>query len=110
MTGTAITFFGQDRCDCPFSYGQPQRQVKLRRLLGAEVKYAGFDHIVITGKSDKPCYIWIKDGKVEIRSAESLWGKDTFETQKAIQEELGDPETKSVCIGQLARSWSVSRA
>jgi len=66
---------------------------------GPEAKYAGFDHIIITGKSEKPCYLWIKDGKVEIRDASHIWGKDTFDTQKAIQEELGDPEIKSVCIG-----------
>jgi aldehyde:ferredoxin oxidoreductase len=52
---------------------------------GPELKYAGFDHIVITGKSETPCHVWIKDGYVEIRNAEHIWGKDTFETQKAIQ-------------------------
>ncbi len=66
---------------------------------GPELKYAGYDHIVIQGKSEKPCYLWIKDGRVEIRDAEKLWGMDTFETQKAIQNELGDPEIKVVCIG-----------
>jgi aldehyde:ferredoxin oxidoreductase len=66
---------------------------------GPEAKFAGFDHIVITGKAEKPSYLWIKDGQVEIRSAEHLWGKDTFETQTLIQQELGDPEIKVVCIG-----------
>lgn len=66
---------------------------------GPELKYAGYDHIVLQGKSEKPCYLWIKDGQVEIRDAENLWGMDTFETQKAIQQELGDPEIKVVCIG-----------
>ena len=53
----------------------------------------------ITGKAEKPSYLWIKDGRVEIRSAEHLWGKDTFETRTLIQQELGDPEIKVVCIG-----------
>jgi aldehyde:ferredoxin oxidoreductase len=66
---------------------------------GPEVKYAGYDHIVIQGKSERPSYLWIKDGVVEIRDAGHLWGKDTRETQKAIQQELGDPEIKVVCIG-----------
>lgn len=66
---------------------------------GPEAKYAGYDHIILMGKAEKPSYIWINDGAVEIRDASHLWGKDTFETQKMIQHELGDPEIKVVCIG-----------
>ena len=66
---------------------------------GPELKFNGFDHLIITGKAEKPCYLWIHDGKVEIREASHLWGQDTFETQKLIQQELGDPEIKVVCIG-----------
>ncbi len=66
---------------------------------GPEAKYAGYDHIVLTGKAEKPVYVWIHDEGVEIRDAAHLWGKDTYETQKLIQQELGDPEVKVVCIG-----------
>jgi aldehyde:ferredoxin oxidoreductase len=41
---------------------------------GPEAKYAGYDHIVVIGKAEKPCYIWIRDGHVEIRDAAHLWG------------------------------------
>jgi len=64
-----------------------------------ELKYAGFDHIVIWGKAEKPLYLWISDGQAELRDASRLWGKDTWETTEAIQKELGDPEIQVLCIG-----------
>ncbi|MFC1914948.1 aldehyde ferredoxin oxidoreductase family protein [Chloroflexota bacterium] len=65
---------------------------------GPEMKYAGYDNIVITGKSDKPVYLWIYNDEVEIRDAGHLWGKDTYQTQDIIRSELG-PDFKIVCIG-----------
>jgi len=64
-----------------------------------ELKYAGYDHIVITGKSDRPVYIWINNDKVDIRDACKIWGKDTYETQNLIRQELNDLEAKVACIG-----------
>ena len=49
-----------------------------------ELKYAGYDGIVILGKSEKPAYLLIDDKSVAIKEAEHLWGLDTFETQKAL--------------------------
>ncbi len=79
----------------------------------AELKFAGFDGIVITGKSQKPVYLWIHDGSgsgepvAELRDAAHLWGKITGEAQKMIQEELGDDKIQVAQIGpageQLAR-------
>ena len=57
---------------------------------GPEFKKSGFDAIIITGKSDLPVYIWIKDGKVEIKDALHLKGKNTSEVEKIIRQELGD--------------------
>ncbi|MFZ5634610.1 MAG: aldehyde ferredoxin oxidoreductase family protein [Bacillota bacterium] len=64
-----------------------------------ELKYAGFDHIVIEGRAQRPVYLFISDGRGEIRDASHLWGKDTWETTELIREELGDPEVKVACIG-----------
>ena len=66
---------------------------------GAELKHAGYDAIIIEGKSESPVYLWIKDGKVEIRDARHLWGKTTGECQKLIQEELGDRGVRVTQIG-----------
>jgi len=64
-----------------------------------ELAWAGFHHLVIKGKAKKPVYLWIHNGKIEIRDAGHLWGKTTTETQWAIREELNDQEIKSMVIG-----------
>ncbi|RLI28158.1 aldehyde ferredoxin oxidoreductase [Candidatus Bathyarchaeota archaeon] len=64
-----------------------------------ELRAAGFDHLIIKGKSEKPAYLWISDGEVEVRDASHLWGLDTFEAQEALREELGDPTVQSLVIG-----------
>jgi aldehyde:ferredoxin oxidoreductase len=67
---------------------------------GPEMRYAGFDHLVIRGRAEKPVYLYVNDGEVEIRDASHLWGKDTHETQKLIKEELGDERVESMVIGR----------
>lgn len=66
---------------------------------GPELKFAGYDHIVIQGRGRQPCYLWIDDGNVEIRNAEHLWGKTTWETDALIMEEIGDEGIQVVTIG-----------
>lgn len=66
---------------------------------GPELKYAGFDHIVIIGKSEKPVYLWIEDGKAELRDAGFIWGKTTDETEEILQRDLHDEDIKIVSIG-----------
>ncbi len=68
-------------------------------FLGPELKFAGFDGVVIKGKSDTPVYLWIHDGECEIRDASDLWGKITGEAQDAIREELGDKNIRVALIG-----------
>jgi len=59
-------------------------------FFGPELKMAGFDGVIVEGRSAKPVYLWIKDGRAEIRDASKIWGKDTGEAEKLIREELGD--------------------
>jgi len=66
---------------------------------GPELKYAGFDHVVITGRSEKPVYLWIHDSNAELRDASSIWGKTTYETEEMLQEELGDNRIEVASIG-----------
>jgi aldehyde:ferredoxin oxidoreductase len=65
---------------------------------GPELKFAGFDGVIVEGKAREPVYLWIDDGKVEILDAKSLWGLDTFATQRKIEERHG-PKTRSYVIG-----------
>jgi aldehyde:ferredoxin oxidoreductase len=66
---------------------------------GPELKYAGYDLIIFEGKSKKPVYLWIDDAEVELRSAEHLWGKNTYETEDLIKGET-DEDARVACIGQ----------
>ncbi len=66
---------------------------------GPELKFSGFDGIIIEGAAEKPVYLWIHDGEAEIRKADHLWGKDTHTTTDMIIKELGDPNIKVACIG-----------
>src|SRR5512146_2401602 len=54
---------------------------------GPELKFAGFDGIILTGRSPKPVYLWIQDGKVELRDAAHLWGKLSGEVQDLLTAE-----------------------
>ena len=62
------------------------------------LKGSGFDGIIVTGRSERPVYLWLKDGRAEIRDASHLWGKDSYETQKLIKDELGDANISVACI------------
>lgn len=66
---------------------------------GAELKRAGFDALVIKGKAETPVYLWIKDGTVEIRDANTLWGKVTAEVEDEIRKSLGDERIRVAQIG-----------
>ncbi len=68
-------------------------------FFGSTLKFAGFDGVIIQGAASKPVYLWIQDGKAEIRDASGLWGKDTHETLGMIREEIGQPEAAVACIG-----------
>ena len=70
----------------------------------AELKFAGFDAIVIRGRSETPVYLWIHNGEAELRSAEHLWGKTTGDVQNIIQEELGDDKIEIAQCGPAGES------
>lgn len=67
--------------------------------MGIELKKTGFDMIIIEGKSERPVYLWISDGKAEIRSANHFWGRLVPETQEIIRNEISDPKVRILCIG-----------
>lgn len=73
-------------------------------FFGPELKYAGFDQVIITGKSSSPVYLLITDGRAEIRPATHLWGKDIPETDRLIHEELGDSRVQVAAVGPAAEN------
>lgn len=65
---------------------------------GPELKFAGFDGVIFEGKSEKPVYLYVNNGKAELRSAEDLWGKTVPETTDQLVAAT-DPDSKVCCIG-----------
>jgi aldehyde:ferredoxin oxidoreductase len=67
--------------------------------VGGQLKYAGYDSVVIEGKAHTPVYLWIHDDKVELRDAAHLWGKMTWETLDVLRKDLNDPALHIASIG-----------
>ena len=66
---------------------------------GAELKFAGWDGVIVEGKADSPVYIYIKDEQVEIRDASHLWGKLVSETEETLKKEIGSKRLHIASIG-----------
>ncbi len=66
---------------------------------GPELKFAGYDMLILEGKASSPCYLWIYDDVVEIRDAAHLWGKTVWETEEELRSELGVPDSIIASIG-----------
>lgn len=65
----------------------------------SELKWAGWDMVIIRGKAPRLSYISVRDGKVEIKDAKKMAGKDTFVAEEMIKEDLKDPDAKCLVIG-----------
>jgi len=69
---------------------------------GPQLKFSGYDGLIIEGKSSKPVYIIIDDGKMEIKDASKLWGKSTVEVYNILKKEIGYSRAGIMCIGPAA--------
>lgn len=77
---------------------------------GPELRFAGYDGIIVSGKADDPVFLFIKDDDVEIREAKHLWGKGTTETEMKIKEELGEAFIRILCCGPAGENLIRSSA
>lgn len=74
-------------------------------FFGPELRASGLDGVLITGRANKPVYIWIDEGKIQFRDAQGLWGRtDTYQTQVEIREELTNQRIRVACIGQAGEN------
>jgi len=81
----------------------PQTRLMAFSMMGGfwapELKYAGYDKVILRGKSPDLVYLWINNDKVEIRSASHLKGKGSIETAELIRQELNEPKAQVAAIG-----------
>ncbi len=75
--------------------------------LGPELKAAGYDAVFFSGIAPEPVYLSISSGKAELRDASHLWGKDTYETDDLLRQELGEARVKVACIGPAGEMCSL---
>ncbi|MBA4379982.1 MAG: aldehyde ferredoxin oxidoreductase [Anaerolinea sp.] len=66
---------------------------------GPELRFAGFDGLWITGKAEGPVYLWINEGRLEVRDAAQIWGLDTYQAQAVLKNELNRPSARVAVIG-----------
>lgn len=99
ITGAPLAGSGRSSVGAKSPLSNAYGEAEAGGFFGAELKRAGYDALVFEGKAEKPVYLWIKDGEVEIRDAQHLWGKSTAESQGMIREELGDKSIKTAQIG-----------
>jgi aldehyde:ferredoxin oxidoreductase len=72
----------------------------------AEMRFAGFDGIVIRGQAAQPMYLWLHDGQAELRPAGHLWGKTTSEVDDLLKRELGDDKIEIAQCGPAGEKLS----
>jgi aldehyde:ferredoxin oxidoreductase len=73
---------------------------------GAELKFAGYDMVILEGRSPEPCYVAIRDDQVEVRDAKHLWGKLVGEATDALLQEFGDAKARVLAIGPAGERMS----
>ena len=73
---------------------------------GMELKYSGFDYIVIKGNSPKPVYLWIHDGVADINDAKEVWGKDVWTSTETVRDVMGDQLIQVLTIGKAGEAES----
>jgi aldehyde:ferredoxin oxidoreductase len=92
---TATRFTAAARSPLTGGYGESEAG----GFWGPELKLAGWEGLIITGRAEHPVYVVVKDDKVEIRDAQHLWGREPEDAQAIIREELGDRLVRVLQIG-----------
>jgi aldehyde:ferredoxin oxidoreductase len=92
---TATRFTAAARSPLTLTYGESEAG----GYWGPELKLAGFDAVVFTGRADKPVYLWIQDGEASLRDAGHLWGRHPAEVEADIRNELSDQKVRVLQIG-----------
>jgi aldehyde:ferredoxin oxidoreductase len=107
LNGTGAFFGGRYTVVCKSPVTGGWNDANSGGFFGPELKRAGFDGVFISGASDRPVYLFIKDGKSEIREANHLWGKDCTETEEALIQETGEKNLRAALIGPAGEKKSL---
>jgi aldehyde:ferredoxin oxidoreductase len=107
LNGTGAMFGGRYTVVCKSPVTGGWNDANSGGFFGPELKGAGFDGVLISGVSDKAVYLFINDGKAEIKDAKHLWGKDCTETEEALVRETGEVRLRTAVIGPAGENISL---
>jgi aldehyde:ferredoxin oxidoreductase len=99
LVGTLSPFGSRISIDTKNAFTKGVGSANCGGHFGAEMKYAGFDNIIIAGRSPKPVFLWLSEGKAELKDASHLWGRTTWDTEREIRRDYGDNEVRVSGIG-----------
>ena len=99
LTATSAPTSGRTTITCKSPATGLYLKTNVGGHLGTELKFAGYDYLIIVGRAPRPVLLVILDDRVEIQDAGDLWGKDVRETTQAIEKKLDDPHVQVACIG-----------
>jgi aldehyde:ferredoxin oxidoreductase len=107
LTGTKVPTGGRYMAVCKSPLTGGWGDANSGGFFGAELKAAGWDAIFVSGAAASPRMITIFDDRIEIKDAADLWGKDTIDTEKSIQKNLGDKKIRMASIGPASEKLSL---
>jgi aldehyde:ferredoxin oxidoreductase len=99
LTGTSAPGSGRNSVGAKSPLTNAYGESEAGGFWGATFKWSGYDALIVEGRSEKPVYLWIHDGEVDIRDASDAWGQTTKEAQQTIRRELGEPRVRTTIIG-----------
>jgi aldehyde:ferredoxin oxidoreductase len=73
-------------------------------FIGPELRFAGYDGIMITGRAERPVWLSVVEGQASLCDAADLWGSDSYETQVRVRERMGEPRARIACIGSAGEN------
>src|SRR5262245_29781306 len=101
ITGTGLTPAGTKLTGVFFSptAGYTLGRAATSGFWGTALKGAGYDGLIITGAAARPTYLYLDDGRAELRDASAVWGRGTRATEDLLRQEVGRPDARVACIG-----------
>lgn len=99
VTGAPISGSGRNSVGAKSPLTGAYGEAEVGGFWGAELKRAEFDAIIVEDKAAEPTYLWVHDGKAEIKDASHLWGMEIKKSQETIRKDLGDSSVKVAQIG-----------
>lgn len=103
LTGTPAPSASRINISCKSPESGILGDANMGGFFGPRLRTAGFDRLIILGRADRPLYLEVRDGRVELRPAGRYWGLNTIEVQDRIREDLGR-DTDILCIGRAGEN------